>query len=105
VTEVVQSKVMARSGPTAGHGGLAAQALDTARLHLEPLTVEAARAIVAGEASTLSPAEGWPQPDTAVSAALVLRHGRPCAWLVRRNGRVIGGCGTHGPIDAAGPYT
>ena len=49
--------------------------LQTARLRLEPLTVETARAILAGDlsglaAAGLTAADGWPHDDTADGLAM-----------------------------------
>jgi RimJ/RimL family protein N-acetyltransferase len=76
--------------------------LETDRLRLEPVTAKAARAIVAGDLSGLTAADGWPHQDTADGLAVALRGGHPPGWLITLGGRVIGECGTHGPVDAAG---
>lgn len=78
------------------------EVLRTSRLTLEPMSGEVARAIAADDVAGLSPAEGWPQPGTKQGVALALEHGQPPGWLVRHEGRVIGDCGIHAPVDAAG---
>ncbi len=61
-----------------------------------------ARLIAAGDVDDLAPAEGWPQPGTKNGVSHALEHGRPAGWLVRLDGRVIGDCGTKGPVDDCG---
>ena len=76
--------------------------LRTARLRLEPLTTESARAILAGDLSGWRAAEGWPHEDTAEGLGLEVNTSHPPGWLITANGAVIGECGTHGPVDEAG---
>src|ERR1700730_3871759 len=81
--------------------------LQTARLRLEPVTAETARAIVAGDLSgltaiRLTAADGWPHDDTADGPALAGQTGPPPRPLVTVGGTVIGDIGTHGPVDEAG---
>jgi RimJ/RimL family protein N-acetyltransferase len=76
--------------------------LQTARLRLEPLTAETARAILAGDLSGLTAADGWPHDDTADGLAGAVKTGYPPGWLVTVGGAVIGDIGTHGPVDEAG---
>lgn len=76
--------------------------LQTARLRLEPLTAEMARAILAGDLSGLTTADGWPHDDTADGLGMALKTGHPPGWLVTVGGTVIGDIGTHGPVDEAG---
>jgi RimJ/RimL family protein N-acetyltransferase len=81
--------------------------LQTARLRLEPLAAETARAIVAGDLSGLTVAgltvaDGWPHEDTADGLAMAGKGGYPPGWLVTVGGAVIGDIGTHGPVDEAG---
>jgi RimJ/RimL family protein N-acetyltransferase len=85
--------------------------LTTARLHLEPVTVEMARAILAGDMSVLAAAgltaaEGWPHEDTADGLGMVAKTGESLSWLVVADSAVIGDCGLHGglhgPVDDAG---
>jgi len=77
--------------------GLQLAALRTARLRLEPVTTETARAIMAGDLSGLSAAHGWPHQDTADGLAMAVKGGLPPTWLITAEGMVIGDCGTHGP--------
>ena len=81
--------------------------LRTARLRLEPMTADTARAILAGDLSVLAAAgmaaaEQWPHEDTADGLAMAIESGFPPGWLIRADGVVIGDCGIHGPVDAAG---
>ena len=80
--------------------------LQTARLRLEPLTAETARAILAGDlsglaAAGLAAADGWPHEDTNDGLAMAVKAGYPPGWLITVGGAVIGDCGTHGPVDEA----
>jgi RimJ/RimL family protein N-acetyltransferase len=81
--------------------------LQTARLRLEPVTTETARAILAGDlsgltAAGLAAADGWPHEDTADGLAMAVKAGYPPGWLITADGTVIGDFGTHGPVDEAG---
>lgn len=85
--------------------------LTTARLRLEPVTAEMARAILAGDMSVLADAglaaaEGWPHEDTADGLGMIVKTGEALSWLVVAGGAVIGDCGLHGgpdgPVDEAG---
>jgi GNAT acetyltransferase-like protein len=81
--------------------------LKTARLRLEPVTAEMARAILAGDMSVLAAAgltaaEGWPHEDTADGLGMIVKTGEALSWLVVADGAVIGDCGLHGPVDEAG---
>jgi RimJ/RimL family protein N-acetyltransferase len=89
--------------------------LATARLHLEPVTAEMARAVLAGDLSVLAAAgltaaEGWPHEDTADGLGMIVKTGESLSWLVVTGGAVIGDCGLHGgppggpagPVDEAG---
>jgi RimJ/RimL family protein N-acetyltransferase len=81
--------------------------LQTTRLRLEPLTMETARAILAGDlsgltAAGLAAADGWPHEDTADGLAMAVKAGFPPGWLITAGGTVIGDLGTHGPVDEAG---
>jgi RimJ/RimL family protein N-acetyltransferase len=81
--------------------------LPTARLRLEPLTAETARAILAGDlsglaAAGLTAAEGWPHDDTADGLGMAVKTGHPPGWLITAGGAIIGDIGTHGPVDEAG---
>lgn len=76
--------------------------LATVRLSLEPITAQVARSIAAADVSDLGAADGWPQAGTRNGVAMALEHGHPAAWLVRWEGRVIGDCGIHRPVDDTG---
>jgi RimJ/RimL family protein N-acetyltransferase len=76
--------------------------LRTARLRLEPVTPEAARAIVAGDLSGLTAGDGWPHEDTISGLSQAIESGSPAGWLVVAGDAVIGDCGTHGSADATG---
>jgi RimJ/RimL family protein N-acetyltransferase len=81
--------------------------IQTARLLLEPMTAEMARAILAGDLSVLTAAgltaaDGWPHEDTADGLAMAGKGGYPPGWLITAGGAVIGDIGTHGPVDEAG---
>jgi RimJ/RimL family protein N-acetyltransferase len=76
--------------------------LQTARLRLEPLTAETARAIVAGDLSGLTTAKGWPHDDTVDGLGMAVKGGQSPGWLITANGAVIGDIGTHGQVDEAG---
>jgi RimJ/RimL family protein N-acetyltransferase len=62
----------------------------TERIVLEPIGEGLARAILAGDLSSLQAGEGWPHADTL--DGLRLSPG----WLVLLDGTVVGDCGTHG---------
>ena len=88
-------------------GGMELLPLQTARLRLEPVTIETARAILAGDlsglaAAGLAAADGWPHEDTADGLAMAVKAGYPPGWLITVGGAVIGDFGTHGPVDEAG---
>ena len=74
--------------------------LRTARLRLEPLTAETARAILAGDlsglaAAGLTAADGWPHEDAADGLGMAVKTGHPPGWLVTAvGGTVIGDIGT-----------
>ena len=76
--------------------------LQTGRLRLEPVTAELAHAILAGDLSQLSAAQGWPHEDTADGLAMAVRSGHPPGWLIITGDKVIGDCGTHGWPDDHG---
>jgi RimJ/RimL family protein N-acetyltransferase len=77
--------------------------IETRRLVLVPMSTEAARAILSGDLSAFERVDGWPHADTldAVRMALKTDAAWP-VWLVTLDGRVIGDCGTVGPVDEAG---
>jgi RimJ/RimL family protein N-acetyltransferase len=76
--------------------------LATLRLTLEPVTASTARAIVAGDLSSVTAADDWPHEGTANGLGMAIRLGHPPGWLVLRDGVVIGDCGIHGVADEAG---
>ena len=85
--------------------------LATARLRLEPVTAEMARAVLAGDLSVLAAAgltaaEGWPHEDTADGLGMIVKTGEALSWLIVAGGAVIGDCGLHagpdGPVSEAG---
>lgn len=77
--------------------------IETRRLVLVPLPVETARAILGGDSSVVTPAEGWPHADTLDALRMVVKDDAPWpAWLVTLDGLVIGDCGTVGSVDEAG---
>jgi len=80
--------------------------LRTDRLLLVPQTMDAARALLDGEDCGLPLAEGFPHADTFDALRMWVQHGGPDdgGWFVTlaEDGRVIGDCGTHGPVDDAG---
>lgn len=78
------------------------QPLETPRLHLEPITPQVARQVAAGDLAGLEAAEGWPHEDTKDAVALAIKHGHPAGWFITHDGRIIGDCGTHGPVDDNG---
>jgi len=77
-------------------------AIATPSLLLEPLSVDGARAIVAGDVSGVRPGRGWPHADTADGLRVALTRGHAPGWLVTLDGTVIGDCGTHGDPDEQG---
>ncbi|MBO0768712.1 MAG: GNAT family N-acetyltransferase [Solirubrobacterales bacterium] len=70
--------------------------LRTARLILEPVPLDTARRVVAGDLSGLKRGEGWPHADTRSGLRMALRGGHTPGWFVFRDGLVIGDCGVHG---------
>jgi len=74
----------------------------TPSLVLEPLSVEGARAIVAGDVSRVRSGRGWPHADTIDGLRIALTRGHAPGWLVTLDGTVIGDCGTHGDPDERG---
>ncbi|HKS99472.1 MAG TPA: GNAT family N-acetyltransferase [Rugosimonospora sp.] len=65
-----------------------------------PLAPESARAILDGDLSGWTPAEGWPHKDTADGLRGVT--GGSLGWLVTLDGAVIGDCGTLGGVRPSG---
>ena len=77
--------------------------IETPRLALVPLEEATARAVLAGDLSTLDHAEGWPHADTLDAVRMALRAEAPWpVWLVVADGVVIGDCGTLGDVDGSG---
>ena len=87
---------------TVSRMGLQLEPLQTARLRLEPISTDSARAILAGDLSGLTAAEGWPHEDTADGLRMAVKGGHPPGWLITADGTVIGDAGIHGPVDEAG---
>jgi RimJ/RimL family protein N-acetyltransferase len=64
---------------------------------------ETARAVVAGDLSSLPHAAGWPHDDTLDALRMALAPNDPAqVWLVMLGTIVIGDCGTVGGVDPAG---
>jgi ribosomal-protein-alanine N-acetyltransferase len=81
--------------------------LETPRLVLEPFSVALARAVLAGDLSTLTPGAGWPHPDTYDALRPFAEHGDdsvPGVWgvVLRDTGEVVGDCGWYGPPGDTG---
>ena len=77
--------------------------ITTDRLVLSPLPADRARAVLIGDYSSLTRAEGWPHEDTldAIRMAAAPESGS-LVWLVLSDGTVIGDCGTLGGLDDTG---
>lgn len=73
----------------------------TARLVLEPLRREIARAIVDGAPDGLQRGEGWPHADTLDAVRMAALHGSEL-WLILDGAVVVGDAGTFGPPDERG---
>lgn len=73
---------------------------------LLPQTLEAARALLAGEETGLLLADGYPHADTLDALRMFVEHGSTDGdggWFVTlADGRVIGDCGTLGWTDQHG---
>jgi len=75
----------------------------TKRLALAPLAGEVARAVLAGDFSAVTRAEGWPHDDTLDAMRMATaQDGGSLVWLVLLGEVVIGDCGTVGGLDDAG---
>jgi RimJ/RimL family protein N-acetyltransferase len=68
---------------------------------LEPLTVETAHALVAGDLGGRETAAGWPHDDTAPGLSFV-DHGGEAFLVIDDEGRIAGECGTKAPPDDEG---
>jgi RimJ/RimL family protein N-acetyltransferase len=82
--------------------GISHPRIETARLVLEPVTTEIARAVIAGDLSSLSVAEDWPHEDTVDAMSIVVENDAGSVWLILLDGRVIGDCGTSGAPSPSG---
>jgi RimJ/RimL family protein N-acetyltransferase len=75
----------------------------TQRLVLAPLDEEVARAVLVGDFSALTRAEGWPHDDTLDAMRMATAPGGgSLVWLVMLEDVVIGDCGTLGGLDDQG---
>ena len=79
------------------------ETISTKRLILAPLDETVARAVLAGDFSSLETADGWPHDDTLDAIRMATAPGsRTLVWLVRLGGLVIGECGTVGGLSDRG---
>ncbi len=80
--------------------------LTTTRTVLVPQSLDAARALLAGEDPGLPLADGYPHADSLDAMRMYVEHGGPDdgGWFVTLadDGRVVGDCGTFGPPDDEG---
>ncbi|HEY3183634.1 MAG TPA: GNAT family N-acetyltransferase [Gaiellaceae bacterium] len=75
----------------------------TKRLVLAPLDETVARAVLVGDLSVVTRAEGWPHDDTLDAIRMATTPGSgSLVWLVMLRDVVIGECGTVGGLDDAG---
>jgi ribosomal-protein-alanine N-acetyltransferase len=75
----------------------------TERLVLEPLAEEVARAVLGGDFSVVTKADGWPHDDTLDAMRIATApDGGSLVWLVMLGNVVIGDCGTLGGLDDRG---
>ena len=76
------------------------------RVVLVPQTMDQARALLEGGDPGLDLAPGYPHADTADGLRMWVEHGGPDdgGWFVTLadDGRVVGDCGTAGPLDDEG---
>jgi RimJ/RimL family protein N-acetyltransferase len=84
-----------------------APTLETPRLLLVAVPVDVARAVLAGDLSSVRAAPGWPHAGTPDALRPHAEHGGdgvPGPWLValRDTDQVIGDCGWYGPPGAEG---
>jgi len=77
-------------------------AIATPSLSLEPVSLEDARAVMAGDMSAISAGEGWPHDGTFDGLRHALDGGHAPGWFVVLDAIVIGDCGTHGDPDPEG---
>jgi RimJ/RimL family protein N-acetyltransferase len=83
--------------------GLIPERIETPRLVLAPLPDQTARAVLAGDLSSLPHAAGWPHADTLDAFRMTLAPNEPSrVWLVMLGRIVIGDCGTVGGVNTAG---
>ena len=77
--------------------------ITTRRLVLAPLDEEVAHAVLAGDLSVVTSADGWPHDDTLDALRMATAPvGGSLVWLVMLGDAVIGDCGTVGGLDGAG---
>lgn len=76
--------------------------ITTARLVLQPVTVEIARAIVDGDLSALRAGAGWPHADTVDAMTMARMPDAGPGWLITLDGVVIGDCGAYSWPDPDG---
>ena len=82
---------------------LAPEKIETPRLVLVQLPEETARAVFAGDLSSLPHAAGWPHDDTLDGLRMTLAPDEPSrVWLVMLGTIVIGDCGTVGGVNPSG---
>jgi RimJ/RimL family protein N-acetyltransferase len=75
----------------------------TRRLGLAPLDDEVAHAVLAGDFSVVTRADGWPHDDTLDAMRMAtVPGGGSLVWLVMLGEVVIGDCGTLGGVDDQG---
>jgi RimJ/RimL family protein N-acetyltransferase len=72
----------------------------TRRLVLAPLDEEVADAVLVGDLSVVTSADGWPHDDTLDALRIATAPGGgSLVWLVMLDDVVIGDCGTVGGLD------
>jgi RimJ/RimL family protein N-acetyltransferase len=74
-------------------------------LILEPVRLEWAMALVAGDPADLRPlvaGRGWPHRDTLDGLRMATEYGAPLGWFIVLDGVVVGDCGIHSPVDPDG---
>ena len=81
--------------------GLTPSRIVTQRLVLEPVPVDVAAGVVAGDLTGVTAGEGWPHDDT-VDGLRGAVTGGAAVWFVTLDGVVIGDGGTHGAPDQDG---